>query len=317
MRFDISNRTLYRFDGVVRESQNEVRTCPISDARQHLIAYRLSLAPACRSLAFYDYWGTRVDAFGIREPHISMEIVAEAAVETSEAGPRPEPCVWEGLSDPTFRDLHLEYLERTPHADWGDGVVAAGMEARVGDNLVATIIGIHDLVRERMSYETGSTHIGIDVEKVLSDGHGVCQDFAHLSVTICRSLGVPARYVSGYLFTASDETGEDTGDDVVDVETHAWFEAAIPGQGWMAMDPTNGREVGPRHVKIGHGRDYDDVPPLRGSVSGEAGTEVETSVEIRRMDPSHQATVVQPPLTHSDMEYSGFQPQQQQQQQQQ
>jgi len=243
-----------------------------------------------------------------------MEIVAEAAVETSEAGPRPEPCGWDGLTDPTFRDLHLEYLERTPHADWGDHLTEAGMEARVGDDLVATVVGIHDLVRERMNYETGSTHIGIDVEKVLSDGHGVCQDFAHLSVAICRSLGVPARYVSGYLFTASDETGEDTDNDVVDVETHAWFEAAIPGQGWMAMDPTNGREVGPRHVKIGHGRDYDDVPPLRGSVSGEAGTEVETSVEIRRMDPSHQATVVQPPLTHTDMEYSGFQSQQQQQQ---
>jgi len=313
VRLDISNRTLYRFDDVVRESQNEVRTCPTSDGRQHLIAYRLSLAPACRSLAFYDYWGTRVDAFGIREPHISMEIVAEAAVETSEAEPQPAPSPWDGLDEPGFRDLHLEYLERTPHADWGDRVAEAGMEARVADDLVATVVGVHDLVRERMNYETGSTHIGINVEKVLSDGHGVCQDFAHLSVSICRSLGIPARYVSGYLFTASDDTGDDVDGDVVDVETHAWFEAAIPGQGWMAMDPTNGHAVGPRHVKIGHGRDYDDVPPLRGSVSGEAGTEVETSVEIRRMDPSHQATVVQPPLTHADMEHQMFQSQQQQQ----
>ncbi len=316
MRLDISNRTLYRFDDVVRESQNEVRTCPTTDAHQHLIAYRLSVAPACRSLAFYDYWGTRVDAFGIREPHLSMEIVAEAAVETSDAAPVPGPCPFEALREPPIGDLHLEYLERTPHADWGAGVEEVGREALVAGDVTATVVAVHDLVRERLAYESGSTHIGIDVEAVLAEGRGVCQDFAHLSVAVCRSLGIPARYVSGYLFTSSDQTGEDAEGDVVEVATHAWFEAAVPGYGWFGMDPTNGRAIGRRHVKIGHGRDYDDVPPLRGSVSGSAGTEVEASVEIRRMDPAHQATVVQPPLTRPDMEYPGAAAQQQQQQQQ-
>jgi transglutaminase-like putative cysteine protease len=89
--------------------------------------------------------------------------------------------------------------------------------------------------------------------------------------------------VSGYLFTTDDSTGADAGDaDVVRVQTHAWFEAAIPGFGWLALDPTNQQEVGVRHVKIGHGRDYDDVPPIRGVYAGPGAPEVEVTVEIRK-----------------------------------
>jgi transglutaminase-like putative cysteine protease len=313
VRLDIRNRTLYAYDDWVAESQNEVRVAPLIDDRQHLIAYRLSVAPSSRSLAFTDYWGTRVDAFGVREPHLSLEIVAEAAVETGEARPRPPTTGWDGLAEAAFRDRHDEYLARTPHVDWGDAVATAAADARA-DDLVATVVGVHDLVRERLAYETGSTHIGIDVDRVLAEGHGVCQDFAHLAVAMCRSVGVPARYVSGYLFTSSDRTGEDVEGDLVNVQTHAWFEAAVPSHGWMAMDPTNGREVSVRHVKIGHGRDYDDVPPIRGAVSGSSTGEVETDVEIRRMDPAQQAVVVQPPLTRPVPEPSTAQAQQQQQQ---
>ncbi|MBK9181356.1 MAG: transglutaminase family protein [Acidimicrobiales bacterium] len=101
---------------------------------------------------------------------------------------------------------------------------------------------------------------------------------------MCRSVGIPARYVSGYLFTSDDRTGADVvGGDVAWVQTHAWFEAAVPGHGWLALDPTNGAEVGLRHVKIGHGRDYDDVPPLRGAFSGPAVHGLDVAVEIRRV----------------------------------
>ncbi len=316
MRLDIRNRTLFRYDAPVAESHNEVRACPVSDHRQNLVAYRLSVSPASQALAYSDYWGNRVDAFGVREPHLSLEIVAEAAVDTFEAPPRPDPCAWEALAEPWFRDRHLEYLERTPHVEWGSGVEAAGREAVAADDVVATIVGVHDLVRERLGYEAGSTHIGIAVEDVLSAGTGVCQDFAHLAVALCRSVGVPARYVSGYLFTSSDRTGEDVVGDIVHVQTHAWFEAAVPGWGWLALDPTNGREVGVRHVKIGHGRDYDDVPPLRGSIAGAAEAEAEASVEIRRMDPTQQAAVVQPPVTMTRFDRPLVPSQQQQQQQQ-
>ena len=115
---------------------------------------------------------------------------------------------------------------------------------------------------------------------------GVCQDYAHLAVALCRSIGIPARYVSGYLFTTDDATGADPEAEAVRVQTHAWFEAAVPGVGLARARPDErSQEVGLRHVKIGHGRDYDDVPPLRGVFGGEATPSLGVAVEIRRLTP--------------------------------
>jgi transglutaminase-like putative cysteine protease len=148
--------------------------------------------------------------------------------------------------------------------------------------VVSQVLAVHRFVGTSLRYTPGVTKVGTPVEEVLANGQGVCQDFAHLAVSLCRAVDIPARYVSGYLFTTDDSTGLAGDSDVVRVQTHAWFEAAIPGFGWLALDPTNQQEVGDRHVKIGHGRDYDDVPPLRGVYAGAAQPIVEVTVEIRR-----------------------------------
>lgn len=290
MRFDIRYRTVFTYDELVRESQNELRACPISDHRQQLIGYRVSTNPSSRIASSIDYWGTRVDAFGIRAPHLTLEVVAEAAVETSAAPMITTAPRLEALDDERFVDEHWEYLQRSAHTHWGDGVRDAAERQRnyVGSDVVSLVLAIHRLVGASITYEPGSTYIGVDVEEILAAGRGVCQDFAHLAVAMCRSVGVPARYVSGYFFAADDATGADSADDVVEVQTHAWFEAAIPGFGWLALDPTNQREVGLRHVKIGHGRDYDDVPPLRGTVAGTAVHAVDAAVEMRRAASIHR-----------------------------
>ncbi len=284
MRFDIRYRTTFAYDDLVRESHNELRACPATDDYQQLISYRVNSAPSARVLAFHDYWGTRVDAFGIRTTHLSLEVTVEASVETRTralvtAAPRDD-----ALRTPDFIEEHLEYLARSPHCDWADGVDAAARQAAEwgGTNVVSQVLSIHRSVGSALVYEPGATSVGEPVEKVLAGGRGVCQDFAHLAVASCRAVDIPARYVSGYLFTTDDRTGSDTEGDVVHVQTHAWFEAAIPGWGWLALDPTNQQEVGLRHVKIGHGRDYDDVPPLRGVYSGPGSPELEATVEIRR-----------------------------------
>ena len=188
-----------------------------------------------------------------------------------------------------FREEHLEYLLPTPHADWGPGVADAarhGCSTVEGPDLVSVVLAIHRKVGESIRYQPGSTYVGVEVEDVIGRGVGVCQDFAHLAVAMCRSVGnsLP-RYVSGYLFTTDDATGEDPEAEAVRVQTHAWFEAAVPGADWIALDPTNAAEVGLRHVKIGHGRDYDDVPPLRGVVGGEATPSLGVAVDIRRLTP--------------------------------
>ncbi len=285
MRLDIRYRTQFDYDAPVWESQNELRAAPMSDPRQLLISYRVTTTPASRVFSFSDYWGTRVDAFGVREPHESLEVVAEASVETHRSPLLTGTPDFETVRADAFREEHLEYLLPTPHADWGGGVAA---EARrqlelAGPDVVNVVLALHREVSSVIRYEPGSTYVGVEVEEVLSRRVGVCQDFAHLAVAMCRSIGIPARYVSGYLFTTNDATGEDPDAEPVRVQTHAWFEAAVPGLGWLALDPTNATEVGLRHVKIGHGRDYNDVPPLRGVFAGSAVPSLGVTVDIRRL----------------------------------
>jgi transglutaminase-like putative cysteine protease len=180
------------------------------------------------------------------------------------------------------------------------------------------VLAVHRWCGNRLEYRPNETEIGVSIDDLLEGGVGVCQDYAHLAVAMCRSVGIPARYVSGYLFTSNDRTGADVVGDVVSVQTHAWMEAAIPGAGWLALDPTNRLRVGQQHVKIGHGRDYDDVQPLRGVFSGSAEPALEASVEIRRMEPGRQpTTAVQPavprPVAAERLRYEQQQQQQQQQ----
>ena len=175
------------------------------------------------------------------------------------------------MRDEAFRDEHLEYLQPQPTcrlgAAGGRGGDASGRR-RAGPDVVGVVLALHRHVGAAIRYAPGATYVGVDVDEVLAQARGVCQDYAHLAVAMCRSIGIPARYVSGYLFATNDATGADVDGDVVRVQTHAWFEAAVPGVGWLALDPTNAPEVGLRHVTIGHGRDYDDVPPLRGVFAG-------------------------------------------------
>jgi transglutaminase-like putative cysteine protease len=285
VRFDIRNRTVFGYTGQVVESQNELRACPLTDDCQRLLDYRVTVTPAARVFSHVDYWGTRVDSFGIRRPHSTMEVVAEASVETR---PRPLPTAaprFEALTRPDFIDAHIEYLQFDSHTEPGGGVRAAAERQRelAGPDVVGVVLSVHRFVGSTLRYQVGATEVGTPVEAVLSGAAGVCQDYAHLSVAMCRSLGIPARYVSGYLFTDEDAVGDAPGVDSVTVQTHAWFEAAIPGWGWLALDPTNGQLVGERHVTIGHGRSYDDVQPQRGVFLGPADSRVQPAVEIRRV----------------------------------
>jgi transglutaminase-like putative cysteine protease len=290
MKLDIRYRCSFEYDELVRESQNELRACPMSDARQTVLSYRVGSTPAARFFSFEDYWGTRVDAFGVREPHIAIEVVAEATVETHPAPMLATSADVHALRDIDFVADHIEYLERTRHVDWSEAVAedARHQLDLAGTDVVSAVLAIHRRTGALLTYRPGITYVGVPLDDVLGRGEGVCQDYAHLAVAMCRSVGIPARYVSGYLFTSDDKTGVDTDDDVVSVQTHAWFEAAIPGVGWLALDPTNKQEVGLRHVKIGHGRDYDDVPPLRGVYTGPPDAKLQVGVEMRRLAQSAQ-----------------------------
>ena len=285
MRLDIRYRMHFRYSQSVRESQNEVRVRPRDDETQRVLSSRLTTEPPTEVFSAFDYWGTAVDHVGIRTPHPSLELVAEMSVETSARPVRAPDAPVERLADPDFRSAHFEFLEPSEHVRWqiGDGVAERAAAAAQGAGSVPELLAaVVAEVRGTLRYESDTTDIGVSLGELLAGGVGVCQDFAHLAIGMLRSVGVPARYVSGYLF-ATDETAavEETAD-VVSVQTHAWIEAAVPGAGWRALDPTNGGEVGERHVVIGCGRDYSDVPPVRGAFMGRASAEVDAEVVIGR-----------------------------------
>lgn len=285
MRFDIRYTSRFDYASPISESQNALRACPTSDERQTVSHYRVVTRPSARVHSYIDYWGTRVDTFGIRAPHESLEVVAECTVDTTPSravtvGPRP----WD-VYEEVFRDEHLEYLAPSSHVSWNGDVarVAAEKAEQAGDDLVGTVLSLHRLVGTSFEYAPGATYVGVDVDELFATRRGVCQDFAHVLIAMCRSIGVPARYVSGYYFAVQDDSSDEPDVDEVDVQTHAWVEAAIPEHGWLALDPTNRQQVGERHVKIGHGRDYDDVAPLKGTYVGGARHDLNAGVHMRRM----------------------------------
>lgn len=284
-RFAIRFRTTFRYDEPVVESHDVVRACPATDADQRLVTYHLSSTPSARVTSHVDYFGTRVDKFGIRQAHDVLEVVADAVVETAPRAPMAASVHRDGLTDEAFVSEHHEYLQPSPHVTWDEGLVAdlVPVRAAADGDLVGRVLALHRAVHTQMRYQPGETFVGVALHEVWDKRAGVCQDYAHLLIAACRAEGIPARYVSGYLYARDEQDGEDPHADELVVATHAWVEVALPGVGWWALDPTNGREVGERHVTIGRGRDYDDVAPIRGTYVGAAGHEVEASVHMRRL----------------------------------
>jgi transglutaminase-like putative cysteine protease len=284
MRLEVRYVTEFAYPEPVWESHNVLRARP-SDTRQAVLDYRLAVEPYARVTSYRDYWGTWVDAFGVRRAHQVLAIAAESVVETSAPlVPDPDhPVPLEAYRDPATALEHRQFLEPSPHVTWGGDLHAAAAGATEGAaTAVDAVQAVNDAVVAGLAYESGATYVGMGVDAVLDQGKGVCQDFAHVAIALCRSIGIPARYVSGYLYAESQADGEMPVAPEVAIQTHAWMEAFVPGFGWWALDPTNALPVGERHIEIGHGRDYDDVMPLRGVYHGRADHRLDVHVKISR-----------------------------------
>lgn len=263
MKLAIRYVSRYTYDGPVGESQNALRVKPATTPSQTLRDYRLATDPKATVVSYEDYWGTHVDMFGINEWHTRLTIVADSNVETA---PPPQPPA-DLPAEPGHGADVYEYLMPSPHVYWDDALdvwareVTAGLE-RAQDRALA----VYEAVASHLSYQPDSTDVGTSVGEIFANGTGVCQDYSHLALAAYRSLAIPARYVSGYFYATP--TGDQPTDEEIEVETHAWVEVLLPGFGWWGLDPTNRQLAGERHVKIGHGRDYEDVTPLRGVYHG-------------------------------------------------
>lgn len=274
----VLHRSGYRYGGPVYSSYNEARVTPRSDTRQRVLDASVEVTPAASMYRYVDYFGSVVTAFDVHATHTELTVAARCVVETSEPpddGPDETP--WAALAEPDVQDELGEYFEATARTAPSDEIRSAAEQVRAAATPSEAALVASDWTRDKLTYLTGSTSVHTNAMEALTEGRGVCQDFAHLATAVLRCAGVPARYVSGYLHPHRDAAiGEP-----VTGESHAWLEWWAGA--WHAYDPTNGTVPGPDHIVIARGRDYDDVTPLRGIYNGGGGESLGVSVEITRL----------------------------------
>ena len=275
-RIAVRHRTGYQYGSPAQASYNEVRMTPATSGGQHLLTSRLEIRPDCRPLRYVDYWGTQVHAFDLHVPHTELEVTASSVVET--AGPVPPPEVgWDAVSAPAVRDRFAELLAPSRYAVAEEELDAVARSLRAAGSPAETGRAAVHWVHETLDYVRGTTSVGTTSAEARDLGQGVCQDFSHLALALLRSAGLPARYVSGYLYPESEAALDET----VSAESHAWVEFWA-GE-WIPLDPSNLSEVASRHVLVARGRDYADVRPLAGVYSGPAAQSLGVTVELTRL----------------------------------
>jgi len=276
-RLRVRHRTGYSYDGEVASSYNEARMTPLTDATQTTLESRVEVSPPASTYRYDDYWGTRVTSFDIHTPHKELVVTATSVVETHLRASSSGGLDWRDLENEVVRDRYAEWLAFTPRTDpdgeLADLARAAGADRSPAAAAIACVVA----VREHVDYQRGATGVHTNGLEAWVERKGVCQDFAHITLAMLRSLGIPSRYVSGYLHPrATAEIGE-----TIAGESHAWVEW-WDGE-WTGYDPTNGKPVGEQHVAVARGRDYDDVTPLKGIYSGPKSSAIGVVVEVTRL----------------------------------
>ncbi len=277
-RLRIEHATGFTYPGDVGASYNEARMLPSSTDSQFVLSSQLDIEPTTAVNHYVDYFGTRVAAFDVLAAHRSLSITARSLVEV-----RPRPIehrgiTWDDLAAESARSIHtVEQLGQTsrtaPHAE------VAKLAREVAASHDDPGRAAHDIaiaVGDAVEYVPGVTGVHSTGAEAWDERKGVCQDIAHITLGALRSVGIPARYVSGYLHPVPEaEVGV-----AVTGESHAWVEW-FAGD-WQGFDPTNNVEISDRHVLVGRGRDYNDVPPLRGVYAGPYKSALHVTVTITR-----------------------------------
>lgn len=272
-RIKTEHMTRFSYSDPAYASYNEVRVVPQTNSHQTRLEAKLATTPHAAQYTYWDYFGTQVVAFNIDQGHLDLHITSSSLVETRPSDPQPT-CTWSDVEE--AQDTLCEYLVPTDQTAPDDELSVVAGELRAASPS-ATIDAVMGWVNDRLEYVPGVTGVQTSATEAARAGRGVCQDFAHLSLALLRASGVPARYVSGYLHPGTDaEIG-----DQVSGESHAWIDAWAGS--WWAFDPTNAIDVGVRHVMVARGRDYSDVPPVKGVYAGNADNSMSIEVVISRM----------------------------------
>jgi transglutaminase-like putative cysteine protease len=274
---EIVHETRMHYQGAARASYNEARMTPLTLPSQNALQTRVSVGNGTPVWAYPDYWGTVVSSFDVQAPHNELTVRSHAMVETSAAPAAPEPLAWDELHAQADAGIAAEYLAATPRTTVDAALAEAARERNRGAGPLETASDIAAWVRERVAYVPGATEVQTSAQEAWDKSQGVCQDIAHLTVALLREAGLPARYVSGYLHPRPEAgIGQ-----AVAGQSHAWVEYWAGD--WVAADPTNQASVGEGHVVVARGRDYADVPPLKGIYHGAPSVAMDVTVEVTRL----------------------------------
>jgi transglutaminase-like putative cysteine protease len=281
MRYTIHHVTRFTYETPITESVMDARMQPRSDLYQRCLHFALSTVPMSRVMVYQDSEGNVVHHFDIPGRHARLALTAQALVECS-----TPPEVPMDLPEDTWAKLDAvaqsgECWDLLAPSRFAETTPALFELARTiglarGADPLSTLRGLMTEMYARFEYSPQTTRVDSRIDEALQARRGVCQDFSHIFIALARQLGIPTRYVSGYLFR--DEGAADRSSDGA---THAWAEALMPGLGWVGFDPTNNVIAGQRHIRVAIGRDYADVPPTRGVYKGMSAVRSDLAVAVR------------------------------------
>jgi transglutaminase-like putative cysteine protease len=261
----------------------EVRMQPRSEAQQRCLSFHLEVEPSAQILQYRDFLGNVVHHFDIASSHREVRLTAQAIVElTPTAFPALGECGdWQDLDAIIAGGDHWEMLLPSRYACFTPELSKLAHDLRLErkGNPLELVLRINQGVYDAFEYVPNSTKVDSPIDEALESRQGVCQDFAHIMIALLRQLRIPSRYVSGYLYH-----GHEDKDRSPESASHAWVETLLPGQGWVAFDPTNNLAGSERHLRVALGRDYADVPPTRGVYKGEAASELSVLVTVTPSD---------------------------------
>ena len=274
--FNIHHITKYEYDRPVKESVNEIRLYPFADNAQETLHHQLHITNHPDIFMIQDYWGNRSGMFNLMASHKELVIESKLIVRTLGQADisLDKHAGLETLKHAITDNLSLLELSKINEMELREQIAALVNEFYTNDMPVATIVEkCGDYVFNHFKYIKGITTIETTVEEILEHRSGVCQDFAHVMLEMLRSLGIPSRYVSGYICpNKNGMRGEGA--------THAWIEAWIPGNGWVGNDPTNNVWVTNHHVKLAVGRNFNDCSPIKGTFKGPARQSLSVYVSV-------------------------------------
>ncbi|TLP98877.1 transglutaminase family protein [Nesterenkonia salmonea] len=276
-RLHVVHSTNYSYGKPVTVSYNEARVTPQTDAAQVVLETDLRIAPYATALSHYrDYWGAKVYTFDLHTRHETLSVTSEALVEVhrTEKQHAPEDLLdWDDLTKDTHVEEFSDYLPQSKLSQPGESLSGSAHGIAAGKTPHETAQAIIAWLRDEMEYQPGTTAVHYNAETSFSKRKGVCQDLSHVVIGALRAVGIPARYVSGYIHpNPAAGIGE-----TVAGQSHAWLEW-WDGR-WHTWDPTNHKPAGDHHILVARGRDYADVTPFKGILSG-GGPDTTLGVEV-------------------------------------